>query len=265
MSELTSTRRRLLAVAAGLALLAGGCGHPSARSPSRPAPAATAPDPTAQAHPARPRQAGLGDAPAYTAWARTDVSVFARPATAQPPEALFPAQTGPGQPTSFLVRQVRRDASGTTWYQVLLPHRPNGWTGWVRGDQVALRPVEDRLVVQLGARRLTLLHGGQVAGSWPVGVGKPGTPTPTGLFFITVKLHPPQISPVYGAWALGLSGYSDVLDQFGTGDGQIALHGTANRDNLGRAVSHGCVRVDNQVITALAHKLPLGTPVDIRP
>ena len=57
---------------------------------------------------------------------------------------------------------------------------------------------------------------------------------------------------MYGAWALGLSGYSDVLDHFGTGDGQIALHGTANPDNLGTAVSHGCVRVDNAVITRLA-------------
>jgi lipoprotein-anchoring transpeptidase ErfK/SrfK len=263
--ELTFTQRRLLAVAAGLALLAGGCGQPRARTPAQ-VPAAAAPPATAP-RPARPAdsQVALGDAPAYAALARTDVSVWARPGTtAGSPLALFPAWTGPGQATPFLVQQARRDASGATWYQVLLPHRPNGWTGWVRGDQVSLRPLDDRVVVDLGARRLTLLHRGQVAGHWPVGVGKPGTPTPTGEFFITVKLHPPQISRVYGAWALGLSGYSNVLDQFGTGDGQIALHGTANPDNLGRAVSHGCVRVDNQVITSLARRLPLGTPVEVR-
>jgi lipoprotein-anchoring transpeptidase ErfK/SrfK len=69
---------------------------------------------------------------------------------------------------------------------------------------------------------------------------------------------------VYGAWALGISGYSDVLEQFGTGDGQIALHGTDDPTDLGREVSNGCVRLDNQAITSLAKALPLGTPVTIR-
>jgi lipoprotein-anchoring transpeptidase ErfK/SrfK len=97
-----------------------------------------------------------------------------------------------------------------------------------------------------------------------VGIGRSFTPTPTGRFFVTVKLRPPQISAVYGAWALGLSGYSEVLEQFGAGDGQIALHGTADPGDLGKQVSNGCVRVDNQAITALARTLPLGTPVVIR-
>ena len=94
-------------------------------------------------------------------------------------------------------------------------------------------------------------------------VGRPSKPTPTGQFYVTVKLRPPQISPVYGAWALALSGFSNVLDQFGTGDGQIALHGTSNTAEIGQAVSHGCVRLDNQVVTTLAKLLPLGTPVTI--
>jgi lipoprotein-anchoring transpeptidase ErfK/SrfK len=101
-------------------------------------------------------------------------------------------------------------------------------------------------------------------GSWPVGIGQDNTPTPTGQFYITVKLSPPQISHVYGAWALGLSAYSDVLEQFGTGDGQIALHGTADLGDLGQQVSNGCIRMANQVITHLAETLPLGTPVTIR-
>jgi lipoprotein-anchoring transpeptidase ErfK/SrfK len=29
-------------------------------------------------------------------------------------------------------------------------------------------------------------------------------------------------------------------------------------------VSNGCVRLDNEAITSLAHRLPLGTPVTIR-
>jgi lipoprotein-anchoring transpeptidase ErfK/SrfK len=69
---------------------------------------------------------------------------------------------------------------------------------------------------------------------------------------------------VCGAWALGISGYSDVLDQFGTGDGQIALQGTTDPGDLGREVSSGCIRLDNGAIGHLARILPLGTPVTVR-
>jgi len=55
-----------------------------------------------------------------------------------------------------------------------------------------------------------------------------------------------------------------VLEQFGTGDGQIALHGTADLGDLGQEVSNGCVRMTNEIISSLATSLPLGTPVTIR-
>jgi lipoprotein-anchoring transpeptidase ErfK/SrfK len=56
-----------------------------------------------------------------------------------------------------------------------------------------------------------------------------------------------------------------VLEQFGSGDGQIALHGTDDLGDLGQEVSNGCVRMANEAITALANSLPLGAPVTIRP
>jgi lipoprotein-anchoring transpeptidase ErfK/SrfK len=71
------------------------------------------------------------------------------------------------------------------------------------------------------------------------------------------------ISKVYGDWALGLSGYSDVLDQFGTGDGQIAVHGTRGTWALGQAVSNGCIRMANGDVSVLAKVAPPGTPVTI--
>jgi lipoprotein-anchoring transpeptidase ErfK/SrfK len=43
----------------------------------------------------------------------------------------------------------------------------------------------------------------------------------------------------------------------------IGLHGTNEPDSIGRDVSHGCIRLRNRDITALAEKLPLGTPVRI--
>jgi L,D-transpeptidase-like protein len=46
------------------------------------------------------------------------------------------------------------------------------------------------------------------------------------------------------------------------GDG-YALHGTNKPETIGRAVSHGCVRLRNEDIDKLAEMVPIGTPVYI--
>jgi lipoprotein-anchoring transpeptidase ErfK/SrfK len=231
---------------------------PAVRHPARETP---------QLHPPQRGQSGafrLGAAPAYAAIAAKDVTVYADHRGDAAITAVFPAKLPWGSPMSFLVREAYRDAVGRVWLKVFLPRRPNQTTGWVRRDQVRLRPMLHQVEVDLSSRTARLLRDGRTVDSWPVGIGREATPTPTGSFYLTVKLRPPQISAVYGAWALGISGYSDVLDQFGTGDGQIALHGTADPSDLGREVSNGCVRLDNRAITSLAETLPLGTPVTIR-
>ncbi len=230
---------------------------------SGPAPSTTA----APAAPGRPQpgRVRLGPAPSYVAVATTDLAAHAKPDDGSRVVGLFPQTTPWGSPTAFLVTQAYRDAAGATWLRALLPRRPNGSVGWIRREQVRVRPVGYALEVDLSARTVRLLRDGRTERIWPAGIGRPLTPTPTGRFYLTVKLRPPQISAVYGAWALGLSGYSEVLEQFGTGDGQIALHGTADPTDLGNQVSNGCVRLANQPITTLAETLPLGTPVTIRP
>jgi lipoprotein-anchoring transpeptidase ErfK/SrfK len=264
MSQLkgfVSGRMTLAALLAAVALT--GCARSAAPNPPA---APTATGPVAPAAPADPQPGPfrLGSAPAYAAIATTDVTVYAGPRGNAAIIAVFAAKLPWGSPTSFLVREGYRDAAGRTWIRVFLPRRPNETTGWVRRDQVRLHPVRDQVEVDLSSRTARLLRDGKTLRSWPVGIGRQATPTPTGRFYITVKLRPPQISAVYGSWALGLSGYSEVLEQFGTGDGQIALHGTADPADLGREVSNGCVRLDNAAITSLAQILPLGAPVTIR-
>lgn len=46
--------------------------------------------------------------------------------------------------------------------------------------------------------------------------------------------------------------------------GACEIHGTNQPETIGRDVSHGCIRVHNDVIRGLARLLPLGTPVEIR-
>jgi len=257
----TSAIRRTARPAALLVMVVAlaGCAGSQPADTAAPSGSAGAAAPTAPAA----GRVDLGNAPAYAALAATDVTVRTRPSGGRV-MAVFPAKLPWGSSTPFLVRQAHRNDAGETWLQVSLPRRPNGSSGWIRRDQVRLRPVAHQVEVDLSERTARLLRDGRTQRSWPVGIGHANTPTPMGRFYITVKLRPPQVSPVYGAWALGLSGYSDVLEQFGTGDGQIALHGTADPGDLGQQVSNGCVRMTNQVITHLAETLPLGTPVTIQ-
>jgi lipoprotein-anchoring transpeptidase ErfK/SrfK len=100
-----------------------------------------------------------------------------------------------------------------------------------------------------------------VVREYPVATGTGGTPTPHGSFYLTELLAPSN--PGYGPYAFGLSAFSDVLSSFGGGPGQIGLHGTDDAASIGNAASHGCVRMTNDDITALARLLPLGTPITI--
>jgi lipoprotein-anchoring transpeptidase ErfK/SrfK len=270
MSELKARRPPAVpaaVVVTALAMVLGVAGCNGGPDPAPPAvldPSAGPAAPTTTATP-RAGEIKLGDAPAYVALAVKDVTVRDKPTRRGEIIAVFPQALPWGSPTPFLIDQARRTTAGDVWLKVLLPKRPNGSSGWLEREQVRIKPVTRQVVVDLSSRTAALLSGKKKVRSFRVGVGTAGTPTPTGRFYITVKLKPPQISAAaYGAWALGLSGYSEVHQTFGTGDGQIALHGTYKPWLLGQPVSNGCVRMDNETITLLAETLPLGTPVTIQ-
>ncbi|MGH2678172.1 MAG: L,D-transpeptidase [Actinomycetota bacterium] len=157
-------------------------------------------------------------------------------------------------PRVFLVREMRDD-----WVRALLPMEPNGSDGWLRTGDVRLTEHPFRIEVDLGARRLTAYRGDRVILRQPAAVGTASTPTPTGRFFTTLLARPDDPSGPYGPFAFGLSAYSEVLDTFAGGDGQVAIHGTNSPWTIGQAVSHGCIRLTNRAITKLARLLPLGT------
>ncbi len=161
-------------------------------------------------------------------------------------------------PLVFLVR-----ARVGSWLRVLLPSRPNGAEGWIRGDRVQLRADRYSVLVGLKDRRIVVRDGGRVLIDAPVGVGRAVTPTPTGLYYVTELLRQPDPRGLYGPWAFALSAHSSVLSHFGGGDGQVGIHGTNTPSGIGHTVSHGCIRLANRVIERLAAVLPLGTPVRI--
>jgi lipoprotein-anchoring transpeptidase ErfK/SrfK len=177
------------------------------------------------------------------------------------PKMVLTSPNPDGALLVFLVRSVGRHR-----LKVLLPTRPNLSRGWIaRSDvQLALNPY--RIEVQLRRHLMTVWHQGRVAERDPVGVGRRAvTPTPFGQYFITELLKQTDPSGIYGPYAFGLSAHSNVLHEFAGGNGEIGIHGTDQPWLIGRNVSHGCIRVRNDVITRLAGELPLGTPVQIAP
>ena len=164
-----------------------------------------------------------------------------------------------GSPRVFL---VKKRAPG--WEQVYLPVRPNGSTGWVRDADVELSLDPYRVVVARAAHTVTVYRDGRVVRTSEAAVGRAAMPTPTGTYFLTELLKQPDPNGMLGPYAFTLSAFSNVLYSFGGGPGQIGLHGTNTPGLLGQDVSHGCIRLPNATITALARILPLGTPVEIR-
>lgn len=164
-------------------------------------------------------------------------------------------------PRTYLVTD---QSSRPGWLNVLLPIRPNGASGWIKASDVALGTSDYEIRVELGAHKLTLLKLGQPVLDSGVVIGTDKTPTPVGKFYVTdpLDLHS-QPNAGYGVYALGISGYSDVLTSFKGGPGQIAVHGTSNPGQVGQNISNGCVRVPNDIIEQIAAQAPLGTPVTI--
>jgi hypothetical protein len=154
---------------------------------------------------------------------------------------------------------VRGKAGSPTWYRVSLPGRPNGRTGWVRAASVELWPVHKRLIVYRSERRFEFWDGDELVRTGKVAVGKRGAETPTGLFYVTAKFDP--TAPILGAYALETSAYSKLSDW--PGGGIVGVHGTPWPWLLGKAVSHGCVRLHNDDILFLRSRVPVGTPVKI--
>jgi lipoprotein-anchoring transpeptidase ErfK/SrfK len=184
-------------------------------------------------------------------------------ADAEEASQQLPQTDDNGQDLVFLVDGP--DATGDR-IPVLLPVPPNGSKGWVDAGQVSLASNPYRIEIELGAHRLTVTDAGAVVVDTEVGVGQEGYDTPTGTYYVKELLQPPDPNGAYGPYAYGISGFStpDAAQALGIdGPGIVGIHGTNQPELLGTDVSHGCIRVANDVITDMAGYLPLGTPVEI--
>jgi lipoprotein-anchoring transpeptidase ErfK/SrfK len=197
---------------------------------------------------------------------RTLLVIEEEPADSLSETTLEPETSTTVQATAELgtVPEAAPPATNPAWLQVLVPERPNGATGWIRGDTVTLSTTTYEIRIELGAHKLTLLNNDEVVFETQTVNGTEATPTPLGQYYVTdpVDLQD-RPTGAYGAFALGISGYSDVLLEFNGGPGQIAVHGTTETSLLGTDASNGCIRIDNETVLQLANTVPVGTPVTI--
>ena len=120
-----------------------------------------------------------------------------------------------------------------------------------------------QIVVSLPDRKLALIENGQVTKIYPVAVGKESTPSPTGTFTIANRVSSPTYyhkgqvipqgpeNPIGTRW-IGLS-------QKGYG-----IHGTNSPRSIGKAASHGCIRMAKKDLEELFEIVRPGDVVDIR-
>ena len=122
----------------------------------------------------------------------------------------------------------------------------------------------DRVVlVSLVDRKLAVIQGGVVVATFRVAVGADVSPSPTGEFKIVSRVQNPTYyrpgtiipagkdNPVGTRW-MGLS-------QKGYG-----IHGTNAPRSIGRAASHGCIRLRNRDMEKLFTMVRVGDVVQIR-
>jgi lipoprotein-anchoring transpeptidase ErfK/SrfK len=185
------------------------------------------------------------------------IGLYSTPGQAEADDS-FSNPTWEGLPLVFLVQQRQGD-----WMEVQLNTRPNQTTAWVRAADVTLRQVTHRIVVSLAARSMTVYDGQTPVMEAQVAIGTSSTPTPRGNYYIDGAVRTPDPSGVYGPYQLSVAAFSEVLMSFGSGVGQIAMHGTNAPSLIGTAASNGCLRMNNADITRLANTVEIGTPVQI--
>jgi L,D-transpeptidase catalytic domain len=152
------------------------------------------------------------------------------------------------------------------WLGVVATELGNGRLGWIHEDDpaLALRRTAYSLHADLSGRWLELRRGAGAVRRLTVGIGAPGSETPTGRFAVTDKLSGPSYSASYGCCILAMSGHQPNLPAGWRGGDRLAIHGTSSGAAIGDAGSAGCLRAAEADLRVLMRRVPLGTPVFVR-
>jgi len=120
-----------------------------------------------------------------------------------------------------------------------------------------------RVVVSIPERKLVLVADGRVVKVYRVAVGARVSPSPRGEFRIAVRI--PEATYYHAGLVIPSGEQSPIgtrwigLDQAGYG-----IHGTNAPGSIGRAASHGCIRMRNRDAEELFEMVRVGDVVEIQ-
>ena len=127
-----------------------------------------------------------------------------------------------------------------------------------------------RIIVFKSKFVLDLFLEGKLVKQYPIAVGQPLYPTPTGDFVITLMEKDPTWTPPNSPWAAGLEpvppGATNPLGTrwIGTSAPLVGIHGTPQDWTIGSAASHGCIRMHIADVEDLYDRVSVGMPVELR-
>lgn len=130
------------------------------------------------------------------------------------------------------------------------------------GSRIADTRHDRKVVVSIPDRKLVVLENEQVLRTFVVAVGAAESPSPSGEFRIINRLtnptyyHPGVVVPAGGRNPIGTRWIG--LSKKGYG-----IHGTNAPKSVGRAASHGCIRLRNSDIERLFSMVRVGDRVEI--
>jgi lipoprotein-anchoring transpeptidase ErfK/SrfK len=132
------------------------------------------------------------------------------------------------------------------------------------------QPQMTRLEIDVSSRQLTLYRGDRAVRVYPVAVGREGWQTPVGDFEVREMIHNPAWMNPFTQQVTPGGDPENPLGRYWIGfwtDGTnwVGMHGTPNPESVGRAASHGCIRLYNEDIQELFSQVQVGTPVIVVP
>ena len=122
---------------------------------------------------------------------------------------------------------------------------------------------ERRIVVSIPDRKLAVIEAGQVVKVYPVAVGASVSASPTGEFKIINRVTNPGY---YHAGKVIAPGKSNPLGTrwMGLSKKGYGIHGTNEPRSIGKAASHGCIRMAKADLEQLFELVRVGDAVEIR-
>ena len=125
------------------------------------------------------------------------------------------------------------------------------------------------LVLNIPARKLLLFNSGSVIKEYSVGVGSSLAPTPLGEFKIVRRIHNPAWVNPYRQSKIIAPGETNPIGRYWLGfamnkkNQEYGFHATTDLNSVGKASTHGCIRLYPQDMQELFNLVSVNTSVHV--